>query len=70
MAPLGRRTAHTTLQVSTCDGHTYERKAIERWLRAHQTSPLTGAPLESTAVIPNIALRKLIQEYAAGLGNS
>ena len=49
--------------VSTCDGHTYERKAIEQWLRTKGTSPLTGSPLGSISVIPNIALRKLITEF-------
>ena len=49
--------------VSTADGHTYERAAIERWLsKGKRTSPLTGAVLESTALIPNHALRKLIEE--------
>ena len=50
--------------VSTCDGHTYERAAIERWLSRHVTSPLTGAALPSKALVPNISLRKLIQERA------
>ena len=29
--------------VFTCDGHTFERLAIERWFETHRTSPLTGA---------------------------
>ena len=49
--------------VATCDGHTYEREAIARWLRQKQTSPLTGAPLTSTVLIPNHVLRKLIAEH-------
>ena len=50
--------------VSTADGHTYERAAIKRWLsKGKRTSPLTGAVLESTALIPNHALRKLIEEH-------
>lgn len=39
--------------VSTVDGHTYERAAIERWLTRKRTSPLTGSVLPSTTVIPN-----------------
>ena len=49
--------------VSTVDGHTYERAAIERWLSQKRTSPSTGAALSSTALIPNHALRKLIEEH-------
>ena len=30
--------------VMTADGHTYERAAIEQWLREHDTSPNTGEP--------------------------
>ena len=51
--------------VSTADGHTYERDAIERWLRTRRTSPMTGATLSSRALIPNLALRKLCREWAA-----
>jgi|GEM_PF-2281286 len=32
--------------VFTADGHTYERKAIEKWLEAHDTSPKTNLLLE------------------------
>ncbi|KAL1523116.1 hypothetical protein AB1Y20_018073 [Prymnesium parvum] len=55
--------------VSTCDGHTYERAAIAQWLKRHMTSPLTGARLDSSNVIPNISLRKLIQEYCSKQGS-
>jgi len=54
--------------VVTADGHTYERNAIEKWFKEkdnrgrHPTSPLTGAPLENTKLVPNVALRKLIQD--------
>ena len=47
--------------VSTLDGQTYERAAIEAWLAKKRTSPLTGTPLESTKLIPNVALRNAIQ---------
>ena len=54
------------------DGHSYERRAIERWFAAHGTSPLTNQRLESTEVVPNHALRKAIarfrDECAAELG--
>jgi hypothetical protein len=48
--------------VMCADGHTYERSAIQQWLSAHKTSPLTNAELPTTVMIPNIALRNAIQE--------
>jgi Mg-chelatase subunit ChlD len=45
------------------DGITYERTAIEAWFAAgHNTSPLTRAPMTSRSLVPNIALRTLIEE--------
>ncbi|CAN0298084.1 unnamed protein product, partial [Ascophyllum nodosum] len=35
------------------DGYTYERAAIERWLSEHDTSPVTGEPLETKTVFKN-----------------
>ena len=50
--------------VSTVDGHTYERTAIERWFAdGHATSPKTGAALASTTLVPAHALRNAIQEW-------
>jgi len=36
-----------TQPMQTVDGHVYEHAAIRRWLRTHDTSPLTGLPLPS-----------------------
>ena len=47
--------------VCTLDGFTYERKAITEWLRTSDTSPATGARLESKNVIPNITVRCLLR---------
>jgi len=44
------------------DGHTYERYAIEDWLKINKTSPVTNLPLTSNNLIPNIALRSTIEE--------
>jgi len=45
--------------VSTVDGQTYERSAIQRWFSdRHDTSPATGQRLPSLTLIPNIAMRK------------
>ena len=45
------------------DGFTYEREAIAKWLEDHDTSPKTGATLESKALIPNHSLRAIICDY-------
>jgi len=49
--------------VVTCDGHTYERTAVEDWLQSHDTSPITNEQLDSKALIPNILLRSQIQAF-------
>ena len=53
--------------VMCADGHTYERHAIERWLREHRTSPKTNALLPNASVIPNHSLRNAIDEYRLSL---
>jgi hypothetical protein len=45
------------------DGNSYERKAIEGWLRQNNTSPITRAPLAITDLRPNRALKQAIDEY-------
>ena len=49
--------------VVASDGHSYERSAIERWLTTNDTSPMTGAALKGTDVVPNHALRNSILEH-------
>ena len=49
--------------VSTSDGFTYERAAISEWLLTKDTSPFTGAKLESKKVIPNLSLRSMIRSF-------
>jgi len=51
--------------VICSDGHSYDREGIQQWLATNNTSPLTGAELESRNVAPNHALRKVIQEWIA-----
>ena len=57
--------------VIAADGHSYERRAIEEWFRAQPTmasavvSPMTGQPLASRTLIPNIALRKAVRDFVA-----
>ena len=45
------------------DGFTYERSAITQWLERKMTSPVTGQPLESKALIPNHFARSLILSF-------
>ena len=49
--------------VSTVDGQTYERSAIEKWLQDHDTSPLTGEILPLKMLIPQHAVRSLAQPF-------
>ena len=49
--------------VCTSDGFTYERAAITEWLRTKDTSPKTGATLESTMLFPNHSLRSMISAF-------
>lgn len=46
------------------DGHSHEEAAITHWLQTHNTSPVTGEALSTSELLPNHALRQLIQ--AAG----
>ena len=46
-------------------GQTYERAAIEQWLRDNETSPLTGQTLQNKVVIPCVALRSAIRRELA-----
>jgi len=47
--------------VSTKYGHTYSRKAIEKWLETHDTDPLTKNPLTMDDLAPNYSIRKAVE---------
>jgi len=49
--------------VVASDGHTYEKSAIENWLKMANTSPMTGAALESKNLVANHALKSVILDY-------
>lgn len=52
--------------VMTQDGHVYESDAIQEWFRrGHRTSPVTGAVLVNLALLPEVPLRRAIEEYMA-----
>ena len=53
-----------TNPVSVASGHSYERSAIESWFeRGKMIDPVTGLPLPTTTVVPNIRLRMAIEEW-------
>ena len=43
------------------DGHSYEEPAISQWLQTHDTSPVTGQQLATADLLPNHALRQIIE---------
>jgi U-box domain len=45
------------------DGNTYERSAITEWLRTHTTSPITREPMTAANLVPNYALRSMIERH-------
>jgi hypothetical protein len=49
--------------VICSDAHTYERSAIEKWLSTKSHSPITREIITNNILIPNIALRNIIQEF-------
>jgi hypothetical protein len=49
--------------VICSDAHTYERSAIEKWLSTNNHSPITREIITNNILIPNIALRNIIQEF-------
>lgn len=49
--------------VLATDGHTYERVALERWLRAHNTSPTTREPISTDQLTPNRVVKKMADDF-------
>ena len=62
ICPITREIMHDP--CFTCDGHTFERVAIQTWFAAgNATSPLTNLGLPSLGLVPNHALRGSIEEW-------
>jgi len=59
--PISQQCMHDPVVLS--DGHSYERRYIERWLSEKSTSPVNGLQLDHLAVFPNHSLRNAIEEY-------
>ncbi|KAF8718498.1 hypothetical protein HU200_025269 [Digitaria exilis] len=50
--------------VTAPTGITYDRESIEAWLdRGHPTCPVTHAPLRHEDLVPNHAIRRVIQDW-------
>lgn len=50
--------------VTVATGHTYDRASIARWFKSgYLTCPVTGEKLANTELIPNSAIRKLIEQF-------
>jgi pSer/pThr/pTyr-binding forkhead associated (FHA) protein len=47
--------------VVASDGHTYEKAAIEKWLRSNRTSPRSGQSMDDS-LVKNTNMKKLIQD--------
>ena len=56
--------------VCLSDGFTYERAAIAQWLESHNTSPRTGAKLETKMLFPCTSLRILIRKFVEETGRA
>merc|ERR1712062_712635 len=48
--------------VICADGYSYERTAIEQWLKCNDKSPVTEETLSTKQVFPNQNLKQMIQE--------
>ncbi|CAF4136341.1 unnamed protein product, partial [Rotaria sordida] len=49
------------------DGHTYERKAIEEWIRKNGTSPITNQRISLEHLVPNYAIKKMVDHFESSL---
>ncbi|GJS96053.1 U-box domain-containing protein 19-like protein [Tanacetum coccineum] len=57
--------------VTVSTGQTYDRVSIQKWLKSgNLICPKTGEKLASTELVPNVNLRKVIQQYCIDHGVS
>ncbi|CAF2510127.1 unnamed protein product [Rotaria sp. Silwood2] len=55
--------------VMAHDGHTYERQAIEEWIRKNGTSPITNQQISLEHLVPNYAIKKMVDHFESSLHN-
>jgi len=63
--PLTRALFHDPVLAQ--DGHTYEREAIEDWIRKNGTSPKTGQQLSLEYLYPNHTVKQLVGDFETSL---
>lgn len=52
-----------TMLVGNCQvGHTFEKEAIESWVKANHTCPVCRVPVELKDLRRNLPLKKAIEE--------
>ena len=66
----GRGNAGPDAMAGDGHSHSYERAAIERWLAAKSTSPMTGAALEHICLFSHHILRRQIREWRSAGGRT
>ncbi len=58
--PIGSLQEVMVDPVIAADGHTYEKHAMQEWVRDHSTSPVTGCQLHHLKLLPNIIIKNAI----------
>eukprot|EP00475_Leptophrys_vorax_P040362 TRINITY_DN7471_c0_g2_i1.p1 TRINITY_DN7471_c0_g2~~TRINITY_DN7471_c0_g2_i1.p1 ORF type:complete len:622 (+),score=170.04 TRINITY_DN7471_c0_g2_i1:209-2074(+) len=64
LCPISYQLMNDPVMISEADdGISYERSAIEEWLKKEKTNPLTRQPISSTKLTPNRALKATIDNF-------
>lgn len=63
LCPITQELMHDPVIVE--GGFTFERNAIEDWLRNNTTNPMTGETLSNTGLAPNFAIREACAAFRA-----
>ena len=50
--------------VIAADGHTYERSAMQHWLKGSSISPVTGDKLSHTRFVSNVLVKSALAQHA------
>jgi len=59
---------HTIMKdpvILVATGQSYEKTAIEEWLKKHDTDPLTNQKLKDKTIVPNFALKSMCERAQA-----
>ena len=51
--------------VIAADGYTYEKRALQEWLKQHNNSPATGKPLQNVTMLPNFAIMAVLEAFSS-----